>query len=60
MTLYPAGNPVPATSTINYGPCQTRANNVIVTLGGVGDLAVRCVQTQGSVHAILDVNGYFE
>lgn len=60
LTLYPAGSPVPPVSTINYGPGQTRANNAIVTLGPVGELTVRCVQTQLQVHAILDVNGYFE
>jgi len=60
LTLYPAGPPVPTTSTINYGPGQTRANNAIVTLGPAGDVTVRCVQSSGTVHAILDVNGYFE
>ena len=60
LTLYPAGSPIPPVSTINYGPGQTRANNAIVTLGPVGELTVRCVQTQLQVHAILDVNGYFE
>jgi titin len=60
LTLYPAGSPIPPVSTINYGPGQTRANNAIVTLGPVGELTVRCVQTQLQVHAILDLNGYFE
>lgn len=60
LTLYPVGSPIPPVSTINYSPGQTRANNAIVTLGPVGELTVRCVQTQLQVHAILDVNGYFE
>jgi hypothetical protein len=60
LTLYPAGAPVPSTSTINYRPGQTRANNAIVTLGPAGDIAVACAQASGAVHLILDVTGYFE
>lgn len=60
MTLYPANAVAPSTSTINYSAGQTRANNAIVTLGSAGDLTARCVKTSGTVHAILDVNGYFE
>jgi len=41
-------------------PGLTRANNAVVGLNGLGELAVRCAQASGSVHFILDVNGYFE
>jgi len=51
----------PATSTINYGPGQTRANNAVVALGqdGLASLAVRC-DSAGTVHLVVDVNGYFK
>jgi hypothetical protein len=60
VRLYPAGSPLPTVSSINYGAGQTRANNAIVTLNGLGELAVYCAQSTGTVHFILDVNGYFE
>jgi hypothetical protein len=58
VRLYPAGGTVPTTSTINYSAGQTRTNNAIIGLNAQGELTVR-VQNQGSVHVILDVNGYF-
>jgi hypothetical protein len=60
LRLYPASSALPVVSSVNYSAGQTRANNVIVGLGGLGGLAVGCSQTSGSVHFILDVNGYFE
>jgi DNA-binding beta-propeller fold protein YncE len=60
LELYPAGPAPPPTSTINYQPGTTRANNAIVRLNDLGELAVRCGQGSGTAHAILDVNGYFE
>jgi len=60
LRLYPGGGSLPNTSTMNYRSGQTRANNSIVNLGLQSDLAVRCVQGNGTVHFILDVTGYFE
>jgi hypothetical protein len=60
LRLYPAGAPLPLVASINYAPGQTRANNALVTLNGLGEIAVRCAQASGTVHFILDVNGYFE
>ncbi|HEY2930400.1 MAG TPA: PQQ-dependent sugar dehydrogenase [Acidobacteriota bacterium] len=60
LRLYPAGSALPASSNINYSGGQTRANNAVLTLGPAGDLAVRCEQISGTVHFILDVNGYFQ
>jgi uncharacterized repeat protein (TIGR01451 family) len=60
LRLYPAGTPLPLVSTINYVAGQTRANNAIAPLNGLGELAVRCSQASGTAHFILDVNGYFE
>jgi uncharacterized repeat protein (TIGR01451 family) len=60
LRLFPAGAAVPTVSSINYVPGLTRANNAVVGLNGLGELAVYCAQASGTVHFILDVNGYFE
>jgi parallel beta-helix repeat protein len=60
LRLFAGGTSAPGTTTINYRAGQTRANNAIATLGGSGDLAVQCDQASGTVHLILDVNGYFQ
>ena len=60
LTLYPAGATRPLFSSINYNAGQTRANNAIVPLGASGDINVYCAQGGGTVHFILDVNGYFQ
>ena len=60
LRLYPAGIPVPLVSAINYAPGVTRANNAIVPLSELGEMAVRCSQASGTAHFILDVNGYFQ
>jgi uncharacterized repeat protein (TIGR01451 family) len=60
LRLYAAGTPLPTTSSINYVVGLTRANNAVVGLNGLGELAVYCGQASGTVHFILDVNGYFE
>jgi uncharacterized repeat protein (TIGR01451 family) len=59
LRLYAAGTPLPLVSTINYIAGQTRANNAVAPLDGLGQLAVRCSQPSGTAHMILDVNGYF-
>jgi hypothetical protein len=58
LRLHPPG-PLPLVSAVNYAAGQTRANSAVAGLGQ-GELAVRCDQAAGSVHFILDVNGYFE
>jgi hypothetical protein len=60
LRLYPAGSPLPLTSAINYKAGQTRADNAVILLGANGDLAVHLDQPSGTVHVILDVDGYFE
>ena len=60
LRLYPGGAPLPLASSINYTAGQTRANNAVPSLGASGQLAIRCDQASGTVHAILDVTGYFE
>jgi hypothetical protein len=60
LRLYPAGDPLPSASTINYSPGQTRANNAIVGVGDHGEIAAYGGRGAGTVHLVLDVNGYFE
>jgi uncharacterized repeat protein (TIGR03803 family) len=60
LTLYSAGSARPATSTINYGDGQTRANNATLSPNSNGTITVRCNQGSGTVHFVLDVNGYFQ
>ena len=59
LTLFPAGTPLPTVSMINYAVGETRANNAVVVLGSAGSLSVLAGLSAGSVHLILDVNGYF-
>lgn len=60
LSLYPGGTSAPLVSTMNFRPGQTRANNAIILLGPGGTLAVSSGQPTGSVHVLLDANGYFE
>ena len=61
FTVYPIAGQVPATSTISFGPGQTRANNVVTglapTIGTVTGLLD--IPGGGSAHLVVDVNGYF-
>jgi virginiamycin B lyase len=60
LTVYPAGEDMPGTTSINYGAGQTRANNEILAVGVNSSVFVRCTQASGTVHFILDVSGYFQ
>jgi hypothetical protein len=61
LRLYPGDGAQPGTSSINFGPGQTRANNVVIPVSadGLARVAVRN-DCPGTVHLILDVNGYFQ
>jgi hypothetical protein len=61
VSLFPGDGIAPNTSNINFSAGQTRANNAVVFLAtnGTGSLAVRN-GAAGTVHFILDVNGYFQ
>jgi hypothetical protein len=52
----------PLTSTINFSAGQTRANNAILPLSDQGVLTANAVMTgnSGTVHVLIDVNGYFQ
>ncbi len=63
VTLYAAGWPRPNTSTLNFSGGQTRANNAIVLLSSAPERAftvVPAMGASGTVHLVVDVNGYFE
>lgn len=60
LTAFAGGTSLPATSLINFRAGQTRANNAVLPLGALGDLTVFCGMPSGTVHFILDVNGYFQ
>jgi len=45
---------------LNFNAGQASANNALVVLGSTGNLSVHAVMIGGSVHAIIDVNGYLE
>ena len=60
VRLYPGGTPPPQASSLNYAKGATRANNATGALGSAGDLTALATQASGSVHLVLDVNGYYE
>jgi uncharacterized repeat protein (TIGR01451 family) len=60
LRLFAAGGAVPFMASITYSAAQIRTNNAILTLGPDAAIDVFCSQTLGTVHLILDVNGYFE
>jgi len=60
LRIFPAGTPLPLVSAINYRPFKTRSNDAVIGLGGAGDVTVHVDQPSGTVHLILDVDGYFQ
>lgn len=59
LTIFPTGGTQPVASAINYKAGETRANNAILALGANGAISVLAGQPSGTVHFVLDVNGYF-
>lgn len=61
VALWPADQPKPSTSSINFGAGQIRANNATLSLDAAGALAAQSfLGDGGTVHLMLDVSGYFE
>jgi hypothetical protein len=61
LRVFPAGTLLPLISTINYNTFAARSNNAMLGLGAAGDVTVHVDQpVPGTVHLILDVNGYFQ
>ncbi|MDQ5871652.1 MAG: hypothetical protein M3547_05540, partial [Acidobacteriota bacterium] len=59
LVLFP-GNYAPFTSTLNFRPGQTRANNAVIGVTPIGGVSVGAGQFSGPVHVIVDISGYFE
>jgi hypothetical protein len=61
LRLYPAGEPAPNSSSINFSIGNTRANNATAAVGVAGAISVQCQMSSptGSTHFVLDVYGYF-
>ena len=60
LTLYPGDEGIPATSTAHFGVNQTRANSVLLKLGGGGAGNLGAVSTVTGPHLVVDVTGYYE
>ncbi|MGA7993109.1 MAG: hypothetical protein WCC53_16900, partial [Thermoanaerobaculia bacterium] len=61
IVLYPGDTPVPGARTIAFRAGRTRANNAFIKVAGDGSSTVGIFNgAPGSVHFIVDVNGYFE
>jgi RHS repeat-associated protein len=58
LTAFPANEARPEASAISYRAGDIRANNGVLKLGN-GALAFYANQLSGTVHLIIDVNGYF-
>jgi hypothetical protein len=60
LTIFPAGTPIPATSSMNFSAGTVRANNAVLPLwdGALEVLAV--LGGGGQVDLIVDVSGYFQ
>jgi hypothetical protein len=59
LRVYPADQLVPGASALNVAPGVTRANNAVIPLSPTGEFAVRTVLQSGSLHLIVDVNGFY-
>jgi hypothetical protein len=58
ITAYPAGQPMPATSNVNYSAGQTIANMAIVPLGSNGQVVFHN-NSSTPVDLVADATGYF-
>ncbi|HEX3129258.1 MAG TPA: hypothetical protein VH394_18130 [Thermoanaerobaculia bacterium] len=59
LSLFPADQAPPITSSINFLAGQNRANNAILPLSPAGAIQVKS-NTSAPVHLLLDVNGWFQ
>lgn len=61
LSMYAADQAQPVATTLNFRVGQTRANNAMLTLALDGTGGVKALNgSMGSVHLIIDVNGYFQ
>jgi hypothetical protein len=57
VRVWPSGDPVPATSSVNLTAGQSRPNQVVVPVGQDGRVAL--YNNSGSVHLVVDVQGFY-
>jgi hypothetical protein len=63
LAFWPAGGVPPLAAAITFAPGQLRSNNAILRVGSGGTAALAThasVAGGGTVHLVIDVNGYFE
>ena len=61
ITIYPANQPLPPSSTLNFNAGQTRANNAVIPLATDSSGTVKVLnQSTGTVQLIIDIDGYFQ
>lgn len=61
LRVYPADGLLPQISTLDFNAGQTRSNNAILKLSYDGTGRVNIYNSSsGTVHVIIDVNGYFQ
>ena len=61
LVLGPGGEPIPPTNTVSFTAGRNRGNNAILKISNSGVLKVApSVAGGGTVHVVLDVNGWFE
>ena len=58
LRVYPTGDALPPSSSVNFGAGQTVANSVLVALGDDGKFDV--YNRLGTVDVVIDVFGYFD
>jgi uncharacterized repeat protein (TIGR01451 family) len=60
LRLFPTGQALPSTSTLNYRAGETHANNAVLSLDAFGRFSIFTAQPPGTTaHVIVDLSGYF-
>lgn len=60
IRIFPAQPSLPDVSSLSWSAGQTRANNGVLGLGPAHDIEVHVDQAFGTVHFVIDINGYFQ
>ena len=60
VVVHAFGTTVPITPQVSFAAGRTRANNALLALGGSGAVSAQAGMASGTVHLIVDVNGYFD
>ncbi|MBI5439914.1 MAG: hypothetical protein HY900_01750, partial [Deltaproteobacteria bacterium] len=60
VVVHASGTPVPITPQVSFAAGRTRANNALLGLASSGAVSAQAGMASGSVHLVIDVNGYFD